>query len=465
MFDQELYENESAELATEPGDLFHNYEIEGWDLNPRIYKIVAVSAVLNIIAFFTLGQPQLFTRGACESPFVGRVCSVLDTVYVGSILFGTERDYVDKEYEKTELSDADIVWIDQTGVEPQFTYPAGYFYKDPAQMAAEQNPFGTSGFLAPGIPSTPNNSSLINTPQILPKSNPDAVKGSEPDSPFSIGDDNSSPTIPGAVNRKGRRGGRPIDPANANTNTVANANTNPATNANTTPSGPTEPGEINSRPFADLALKVNELRAKQQLDLQAQFQVAATAKLSKDGKIASFKFTKAQSTDPEMVTIVKNAVEAFNDSNMLQYLTPISGEKLDFSIQQDQTAVAASIQSELKSDTRAQSMVGILKLAIDLVIERKKKTIETLETELAAGNDPDHDKAQRLQNSKDDLELLTNTKVLNDGKLLKISFGVPKEILQQMIQRKLDEQAAQTKKAGNPALNQSNASASNSVNP
>ena len=460
MFDQELYENESAELATEPGDLFHNYEIEGWELNPRIYKIVAVSAVLNILAFFTLGQPQLFSRGACESPFVGRVCSVLDTVYVGSILFGTEREYVDKEYEKTEIGDADIVWIDQTGVQAPFEYPAGYFYKDPAQMTADQNQFG-SGFLAPGIPSTPNNP-LINTPQILPKSNPNAIKGEEPDNPFTIEGEN--PTTTGPLNRKGR-GGRPIDPANTNTNTVANANTNPAANANTTPSGPTEPGEINSRPFADLALKVNELRAKQQIDLQAQFQVAATAKLSKDGKIASFKFTKAQSTDPEMVTIVKNAVEAFNDSNMLQYLTPISGEKLDFSIQQDQTAVAASIQSELKSDTRAQSMVGILKLAIDLVIERKKKTIETLETELAAGNDPDHDKAQRLQNSKDDLELLTNTKVLNDGKLLKISFGVPKEILQQMIQRKLDEQAAQTKKAGNPALNQSNASTSNSVNP
>ncbi|HEV8593585.1 MAG TPA: hypothetical protein VGQ55_15880, partial [Pyrinomonadaceae bacterium] len=140
--------------------------------------------MLNILAFFTLGQPQLFSRGACESPFVGRVCSVLDTVYVGSILFGTERDYVDKEYEKTELSDADIVWIDQTGVEPQFTYPAGYFYKDPAQMTTEQNQFG-SGFLAPGIPSSPSDS-LINTPQILPKSNPNAVTGKEPDNPFSI---------------------------------------------------------------------------------------------------------------------------------------------------------------------------------------------------------------------------------------------------------------------------------------
>ena len=42
----------------------------------------------------------------CESPLVGRVCDVLDTVYVSSMLFGTDRDYVDAVYDKTELGDA-----------------------------------------------------------------------------------------------------------------------------------------------------------------------------------------------------------------------------------------------------------------------------------------------------------------------------------------------------------------------
>lgn len=454
MFEQELYEKEAAELKTEPGDLFHNYEIKGWQLNARIYKIVAASTVINVLAFFAFGQPRLFERSACESPFVGRVCAVLDTVYVGSVLFGTERDYVDKEYEKTELDDADIVWIDQTGVESPFTYPAGYFYKDPALVA--QDGFNQPGFLAPGIPANPiaPSSPLIDTPQVLPKSNPNATSGD--DGPLFSVENGANPTVANGVDRKRNRGGR-IGNSNANTEQVANANTE------TKPIGPVEDDEINSRPFKDLAVKVNELLAKQELDLQAQFQVAATAKVTKDGKIAkgSFKFTQAQSTDPEMVTIVKNAVEAFNDSNLLKYLAPISGEKLAFSVQQDQTLVNASIQSELARPERVDSMIGILKLGLDLAIKRKTDTITKLEEELAAGNDPEKDKALRLQNARDDLELLNNTKVSKDGKKLMISFAVQKEIIHQMLKRKLDEQAAEMKKGESgtpqPAGNQNTA--------
>ena len=127
MFEQELYDQQASQLHTQPGDLFFNYEIKNWNFTPRLYKILAISAVFNIVALLVVSTSGVLTARGCNSPFVGRVCQVLDTVYVGSLLFGTESEYADMDYTKTELEDADVTFIDVTGVEPQLTYPEGYF--------------------------------------------------------------------------------------------------------------------------------------------------------------------------------------------------------------------------------------------------------------------------------------------------------------------------------------------------
>ena len=105
MFEQELY-NEPAPARSQEGDLFHNYEIRNWDIGPRIYKILAASAILNIAALAFIAQTDVLTRKGCDSPWAGRVCQVLDMAYVGTILFGTESDFVDQEYDKIDLVDA-----------------------------------------------------------------------------------------------------------------------------------------------------------------------------------------------------------------------------------------------------------------------------------------------------------------------------------------------------------------------
>ncbi|MFN2500972.1 MAG: hypothetical protein ABR530_03050, partial [Pyrinomonadaceae bacterium] len=109
------------------GDLFHNYEIRSWELSPRLYKILGMSALANVFALLVFAQTSLLTMKGCDSPLVGRVCQVLDTVYVGSQMFGTDREYVDAVYDKTELGDADITFVDVTGLTPPLSYPEGYF--------------------------------------------------------------------------------------------------------------------------------------------------------------------------------------------------------------------------------------------------------------------------------------------------------------------------------------------------
>src|SRR5688572_23821506 len=115
-------------------ELFQSYEIKSWDFNPHIYKIIGISAVLNILALFIVGETNLLTRKGCESPFVEKVCQVLDTVYVGTTILGTSSEYVDKDYEPSELADAEITFIDVTGNE-KFNYPEGYFALSNPELA------------------------------------------------------------------------------------------------------------------------------------------------------------------------------------------------------------------------------------------------------------------------------------------------------------------------------------------
>ena len=121
-------------------ELFESYEIQNWNLTPRIYKIIGAAAVFHILTIAFIAQTNLLTKKGCDSPFVSQICQVLDTVYVGSILAGTDTDFVSRDYQKTELADADITFIDATGETPPLEYPEGYFaLANPEQFAMMQN--------------------------------------------------------------------------------------------------------------------------------------------------------------------------------------------------------------------------------------------------------------------------------------------------------------------------------------
>jgi hypothetical protein len=61
MFEQELY-NQPIDVHTEPGDLFYNYEIKNWNFSPRLYKILAGSAIFNIVALLAIGSSGMLTK-------------------------------------------------------------------------------------------------------------------------------------------------------------------------------------------------------------------------------------------------------------------------------------------------------------------------------------------------------------------------------------------------------------------
>ena len=428
MFEQELYSNQVPEVRTQPGDLFHNYEIKNWNFTPRLYKILAGSAVLNILALVVIGTSGLLTARGCDSPFVGRVCQVLDTVYVSSLLFGTESEYADVDYTKTELEDMDVTFVDVTGVTPPLTYPAGYFQlANPEQQFTDMtDPLANpgSGFLAPGIPSsnpTIGGEGLINTPAITPNANPNAVVGDLPTgSP--LGDPTDNPTLPG--NRKGRRG-RPLGG-----NTMANANVNNSTVGNANTANPTVPVEeakedeygvfINKRPMKDRAKESLEKIESRTVRIDAPFKVvvSATLGLGTDGKTVVLKNPKLipnnppTKNDPAMEKFVQDWILAVGDAGWFGYLDKLKTKKVIISVEQNETELIASVRADqpTENDARqAQSGLG---------------TLLSIAAPAARG---------------DDQLFLQKASVTSEGKTFILNFNLPKPLVQEMIQRKLGE--------------------------
>jgi len=454
MFERPLYEYEPvAAPVQQEGDMFRNYEIKGWLSRPGLFKVLGASAVLNIVALLVVAQTSLLTMKGCDSPLVGSVCQVLDTVYVGSMLFGTDREYVDAAYDKIPLGeDSEITYIDASNVTPPLEYPAGYFQiANPEEFAVVDDTNLDGGLFGNGVtqdipgipnglqyaqPSTDNN--LFNTAPVLPTPNPNVID--ENTLPSSNGNQLAWTKSPKYNHRWTRDGKKPplisaspgSTPEGPDPEGLANLEPSPDASPTVVPSpdptGPVPQIEITKRPLLDLADTVNGLLDKKMVNLEDPFQIQATGKLGKDGKFDSktFRYTKALPENSRMVEVVQEAVEAVNESNFLQYLSMFSGKDLSFEIMQDDKMVVATVVSEFDSDLRANTM-------------------STLLTQFIATKRAEKEAPTASQNDKEDLVFLQNARVEHPGKKLVVTFTVPKANVQTIIMRRLAERRAEPK--------------------
>ena len=437
MFEQSLYEPEMIAEPTVEGDLFHNYEIRNWDLGPRIYKILGMAGAANLLAILIVAQTSLLTMKGCDSPLVGRVCQVLDTVYVGSMMFGTDREYVDAVYEKTELSDADVTFVDVTGVTPPLSYPEGYFQiANPEQFQASIDALNNPGFLPDindlaGIPVTPPSTGggLIDTKPNLPPSNPTVVDGGLPT--FNNGGiaSNPSPRNTRRTNRNKLPGNKAVVPDEDDTATVSNTNTNTNTQKPVEPKKvdplPPESGVvINREPLKDFGKGVAEKVDKKEVDLAVNFNVIADGVVTKEGKLDTSidKKSKQPKTrivlaegDPKIVAVVKDAISAISDSGWLKYLSNQGIEKISLKFSQSDDSLLVTIVSQQITPERAKTISSGLGGAISgaLVLDRMGT----------------------VKLGDDEKTLLTAAKVTPNDKLVVLDFVLPKPVAQEMIQR------------------------------
>jgi hypothetical protein len=431
-------------------ELFESYEIKSWEFSPRLYKILAASLLINLLFLFVAGQTNL-TRKGCDSPFVSRICQVLDTVYVGSTLLGTNEEYVNKDYQKTELEDADVTFVDVSADSPPLKYPEGYFaLANPNDLAMAQNsdfsaPPGISGF--PANPTISNGIDLMNTPQVVPTPNKNAVKGTIPSSPFSFGTNptlktpsykNSKtriyiPKVPKIVNESPKT--LPSDEELAGKSKIIKdpkaketKNTDSKDATETKKPDAVQPPvasdavtavQINKKPledFADVVLEKTAVQNKQKIDLTKPFTVVMDGVINKDGTFVrdKSKYVKLVG-DQEMINVAKDAIEAVGNSGILGYLRNLDVEKINFTLIQDDQQITAIITSDQKSPERANTLTSGFKGLLSLA---------------------------SLKNLGDDEKLLLNSaKTSSRDKQFILNFAMPKKDAHDMINRNLEKEA------------------------
>lgn len=435
MFEQSLYEQKPVAAPIEGDDLFNNYEIRSWDLSGRIFRILGISAIANIIAIVVIAQTSLLTMKGCDSPLVGSVCQVLDTVYVGTMLFGTEREYVDLAYDKTDLADSDITFIDVSNITPPLSYPEGYFaLANPVEYQAMlgQNDLvfnpDMPGFQTGLTNTTPyTGGSLLDTPPNIPRSNPNVIDGDLPTFNGGTGSTYNPPPV--------RKPKRPSVNANLPDIDDLAENTKPTPEPTATP-GPTpltsegvKAVEINKKPLVDFADEVATKWELKQVDLNQDFTIVLDGLLTNEGKLdrekSKFDTTK-QKGDPKMIDVGKAALEALGDSGYLTYLKLLGVDKINATLVQDEKQITVVITSSQKTAERA----SVVASGINGYILIGKSMV---------------------QDPSDEKTLLEGAKVASDGKNFILNFAIPKPIAQEMITRKLKE--AQAKKAEQPKPN------------
>jgi hypothetical protein len=418
MFEQNLQDQESAPQDPSAVQLFKDYEIRNWKVSTQIYRVVGISIFFNLIALLTVGQTNLLTRKGCDSPLVGSVCDVIDTVYFGSKLFGADTGFIDADYEKTELAEADITYIDVGGREAPLNYPEGYFaLANPGQYENITTP--EDGFpVIPGMTTTPSTVNLAAQPQVTPTPNNKTVDGDLPKGITGIDEDDLA-----QVNGSKRS---PFDPRGRGKKGSGNPGGMVKPTPEPTPN-PTDPAEIaklaehkpNKKPGYDWSYKVLDDLAdpNKKLDLSKPFTIEMNGVLDAEGKLDPNRsaFTTVEG-DENMKVLAKQAITTINDMGMFYYLKKLEVDHINFTLVQDDKQIYAIIRSDGKDEKSAVRTANGLKTAITLA-------------KLVNSADPDT------------VDLLKAATVTRDGKSFVINFAFPKQDAQLLIKRQLDKAA------------------------
>ena len=414
-------------------DFLQGYEIKNFEFSPRVIRFLGLGTLLNFLMIFGLGQTNLLHSKACDGPFVGKVCQVLDMMYVSGKLFSGDNGYVVREYDKTEIGDADeIIWVDETGKGPAFAYPQGFFKPEESEDllgddALNNNPIAEIMPTPNPIYTPPSNNSssnnLLGRRQKLPKRNRNVAKDDLPDDPLGnigVGDEKNKkpkkdkPTDSDgttADNKKPKDDGKDIKKNPLDKTTAKNSK----------PVGDMD--FINKKPLQDFADEVLEKWESKKVDLSSKFRIKMVGALTKDGRLdpKRSKFSE-MSGDPAMVELAKRAIESVGDSGWLDYLSRFEVKKADFIFEQDDKRLFAVVDSSLPTLEKANTVATGLRGIIQGALLFHRNGLKKLEPDVVA--------------------LLNAAKVSSDGKLLRINFELPKEVAQKMINGQLKESQA-----------------------
>jgi len=181
---------------------------------------------------------------------------------------------------------------------------------------------------------------------------------------------------------------------------------------------PVKDVKVNKQPFVDLQRAITELQVKKQLDLETAFEVAVSGTLDRKGKIdpSTLKYLRIESSKPDLLNVVKQGIEAINESGFFQYLSELGVKVIQIDVKQDDQTFSFVLESAFPTDSRAKSLESLLTLFLQV----KKQRIERKED---TTTDPD------------ELFLIQNAKSQASGKIWKFGFSAPKAEFWKMLDR------------------------------
>lgn len=438
-------------------ELFEDYEISGWQISPKTYKFLGIAAAVNLFVIIVVGQFNLLQTKACDSPYVGKVCAVLDFVSLGSSMAESGTGFTDKDYEQTKIEEGDVTYIDVSGQEPPFTYPEGYFAANTPDQMSDFPPmenFPSSSFpMSSGITPSPATGDL--PPQVLPTPNDNVTKQSIPDSPFDFGDAVKTLPVKAPIvkNRVPNYNPRPSklppirnnspsklpslpgdETAGSNSNsTGTNASNTVAkngTNANTAPSqlggAPADDANkdlFNQKPLKDFGDKWGAAILKKDVNINAPFTIEVIGRLDETGKIVNAQMKSSADSDPKMTEVAKEAIAAFSDSELLRTLYNAGGRDVKITFSQDKDNLQAVIQTQAKDESDAKKLYNGVNGAVALVKAFKK--------------------------GSDEANLMEKTQLATTGKIFTINFLISNDEKTQMIEKSLKSLAEKKVQSNN----------------
>lgn len=448
-------------------DFLQNYEIKTWRCSPRSLKFLILATLLKFILIFVLGQTNLLQAKACDGYFVGRMCRILDTLYVGSEIFAGNNGYVIREYKKTTIGGVvQTIRVDETGKEPAFVYPQGYFKPKESKknklkknrahrVLAKDYSAKSASNQNVSIASPPDKSSgndLLVSEQKLSNYNKNVAKGELlKDSIGKVGNKNvvkgGLPKDPIASienkeekNRELEKDKTPDKSFNMNVDKLSGVNETDvedrkleAVNSIKKQQDPPEDSTdkaiktiknaINRKPLDDFADEVLEKWQTDKVDLSKEFKIRMVGALTKNGKLdQKLSVFREISGDKAVVEVAKRAIESVGDSGWLNYLSRFDVKEVNLIFKQNDSKLSAIVDSVFPTLEKAKTVANGLHALMQAVLLLEKNGVKKL--------------------SEDEKTLLKAAKVASEGNILKINLELPKEIAKKMIDDRLKEYQA-----------------------
>lgn len=318
---------------TETGGLFDKFEVNREPFWPRISWLIAGSGVWHLVLL------------AC----ILLIPPVRNAFNVAVLFSGG--GFVDRPYAKSEIGDDSE--ITEFTVE-KFRYPDGYFAMDQEGVALQ--PFPTPAPFTPSVFSPTQSINIPSTPTPFPILTPTpAIAANSP---------RPSPTVQTEAEKK-----------EAEKKAAEKAQEKLEAASKSTGIELPEPGDVNKRPFQDLADYARGLKKQGKLDFEKPFEIVIDTNLDKNGKLVNAKMTR-HSGDDTLVDLGGKLISAMNDSGVLFYLKKLNedkpGTKVVFTIKQEGDEVVATVTSEVSSLDSARQLASGFRVLMAAGAETRK---------------------------------------------------------------------------------------------